>query len=562
MPPILALLLIASGGAAAERARSAAEATVFIRVVANAHIELEEFGVRQTIDREHVEVQTGSGFVISPYGYVLTNQHVIAVDDDVVSRGTMKAKLTVTQPKVEVCFSQGPGGGGSCSEASVYASDPALDLAILYVSVPNLPYVALGDSDVVIAGQPVEALGYPFGRRVEVGLPVEARNVVPEITTTPGAISATRNGEAGERRYLQVTNAVNPGNSGGPIVDRDGFAVGVITMKLRDAAGIAFAIPVNQAKDFLELHGVDQQLPARRIRLGPLQALEGKGVVLRLPEGLSDVSPFRARIETDGKLSPVVLRIDRALSPWAPKQIEQALIGSQSFEAIVATATDNRPGLRPGDTRSLAGRINGTEADGTREIGMEYAILDLGAEKLIARYIGPLEQIAFNASVLRESLIGLDGRLLVSGTVDPIETFQWSATAMSDGQTRVPFPAGWTVEARGPTACPGLPQANASLAAAPAQDFTIGMRAAVWTGADVTPEQAASACSPRGASTTATYASRVEWLGVSYAIDGAFTRLGAGKMIQLEVIAPADKSAFSRALLAAWIKTIRSTGLP
>ena len=46
-----------------------------------------------------------------------------------------------------------------------------------------------------------------------------------------------------------------------------------------------------------------------------------------------------ANIETDGKLSPVVLRIDRALSPWAPKQIEQALIGSQSFEAIVATAT-------------------------------------------------------------------------------------------------------------------------------------------------------------------------------------------------------------------------------
>ncbi|PYR60977.1 MAG: hypothetical protein DMF85_03495, partial [Acidobacteria bacterium] len=89
--------------------------------------------------------------------------------------------------------------------------------------------------------------------------------------------------------------------------------------------------------------------------------------MLRLPEGLSDVSPFRARIETDGKLSPVVLRIDRALSPWAPKQIEQALIGTQSFEAIVATATDNRPGLRPGDTRSLAGRINGTEADGTRE---------------------------------------------------------------------------------------------------------------------------------------------------------------------------------------------------
>src|SRR2546425_425201 len=96
----------------------------------------------------------------------------------------------------------------------------------------NLPYVALGDSDVVTTGLQVDALGYPFGRDVEVGRATSVSDLVPNVSTTPGAVSAFRANEAGERRYLQITNSVNPGNSGGPLLDRDGFAVGVIRMRL------------------------------------------------------------------------------------------------------------------------------------------------------------------------------------------------------------------------------------------------------------------------------------------------------------------------------------------
>lgn len=191
-------------------------------------------------------------------------------------------------------------GLSPCSPASVVASDPTLDLAVLFVSASNLPYIALGgDSDAVSAGLPVDALGYPFGREVEVGKVATASDLVPDVSATPGAISALRADAAGERRYLQITNSLNPGSSGGPLVNRDGFAVGVIRMRLTNASGIGFAIPVNHVKDFLESHGLDQLMPVRRLRLGGFQSIEAKAIGLRLPEGLVDMSPFRSRVETD-----------------------------------------------------------------------------------------------------------------------------------------------------------------------------------------------------------------------------------------------------------------------
>src|SRR5262249_30081679 len=155
---------------------------------------------------------------------------------------------------------------------------------------------------------------------------------------TPGAVSALRADDTGARRYLQITNSLNPGNSGGPVVNREGFAVGVIRMRLTNATGIGFAIPVNEAKNFLESHGLDGLMPAHRLRLGSFQSLDAKAIGLRLLEGFSDASPFRARVETDGREPGIALRIDRVVSPWSPKQIEQALIGTQTFEPLSMAA--------------------------------------------------------------------------------------------------------------------------------------------------------------------------------------------------------------------------------
>jgi S1-C subfamily serine protease len=553
-------LVMVGTDAAAERARSPAEATVFVRVVGSLHAEIEDAGVKRTADLDHVEIGTGSGFVISPFGYVLTNDHVVSNNEQLlVTKSGQRARITVKAARIEVCFpSEAAAAGGvpsPCSEASVSASDPTLDLAVLFINASNLPYVAFGDSDAVAAGLPVDALGYPFGREVEVGKIATAPDLVPEISTTPGAITALRAGDAGERRYLQISNNVNPGNSGGPLVTRDGFVVGVIRMTLTKGTGIGFAIPVNKVKDFLESHGLDQLMPVRRLRLGPFQSADAKRIGLRLPEGLADTSPFRSHVETDAQSVGIALRIDRVFSSWNPRQVEQTLVGTQAFERITTASRESQVSSRSGSAPLLLGGATGSAADNDQEIRMDYAVLDLGSEKLVARYVGPAERIAFNESVLRESLASLDGQRFLAADPVSVEKVEWSTTRAGNGQSALPVPSGWVVEPAGPSPCPGLPQPTTVTAAYPAHDFTVALRAAVWSAGDLLPDAAAPACSSlRGSQGGASYASRGEWLGVSYVVEGVFIRVGPRRVMQLEVVSPDQKSAFARALLAEWIR--------
>ena len=552
------LLVISQGGVSAQRAVTPADATVFIRLVGSVRAEVEEAGApKQTADLTRVEIGTGSGFVISPHGYVLTNEHVVSNSVFVVTDGPRKAKLTLTIARIEVCFPSGASslrGPSRCFEASVHSSDAALDLAVLFISASDLPYVAFGDSDVVRAGQSVSVLGYPFGRQLEVGR-VAAPDLVPEVSTSVGTVSALRAGDSGEPRALQINSTVNPGNSGGPLLDQDGYAVGVIRARVTGDSGIGFAIPINQAKDFLESRGLDSLMPARRLRLGASQSLEGKGITLRLPEGVSDVSPLRMRVETDTVASEVALRIDRSVSPWTVRQIEQTLTGSEAFERLSLAANESQTASRPGSAPILFGRASGTVAGGDGQVKMQYGILELGSEKLVARYVGPAEQVAYNESVLRDSLLSLEGRRLIAGDFGPLQSIEWSGAPAASSLSGLPLPTGWVVEPGGPSPCGRLPEASGAASAFPANDVTLALRAAVWDTEDVDPQKAAAACSSRrGTGGAAAYALRVEWLGVSYAIEGVFVRLGARRVVQLEVISPDQKSMSARALLAAWVK--------
>ena len=155
MLTLVVCLVIGPGTAAAERAASPAEATVFIRLVGSVHAEFEEAGRQADHRSRALEIGTGSGFVISPHGYVLTNEHVIRNSVFAVTNGpqegeghaeggadrrVLSAALCARRPS-------------RCFEASVHSSDAALDLAVLFISASDLPYVALGDSDVVRNGQ-------------------------------------------------------------------------------------------------------------------------------------------------------------------------------------------------------------------------------------------------------------------------------------------------------------------------------------------------------------------------------------------------------------------------
>ena len=556
---VLALMPCA---ASAQRARSSAEATVFIRLIGTVHAEIDDGGIKRTADVERVEIGTGSGFVISPHGYVVTNAHVVESGEPLrLTRGLKTAILTFRVSAVNVCFTAetmaARGFLVPCTEAAVAAADRGRDLAILFLNgATNLPYLALGDSDVVVAGLSVEALGYPFGREVEIGKVGAASDLVPDVSATPGAISALRAGDAGERRYLQITNGVNPGNSGGPIVNRDGFVVGVVHSKLAKADTIAFAIPINEVKDLIDAHGLDQAMPVRRLRLGPLHTMEGKGLSLRLPEGFADRAPFVSRVEADAAAGDPAFRLDRVLSPWTLKRLEEALLSTQTFEALSVTPRQgqSRDAVRQAQPAPLLGGAVGTGADPSREIRMDYALLELGAEKLVARYVGPVEAMAFNEGVLRDSLSSLQGEPFNPPPLPPVESLAWSTVADGSGRGGLQVPTGWTLEPGRPAPCPGLAEPRTAATASPPQDATIALRAAIWPGG-VTPEAAARACSSRrGTAGPASYTTTANWLGLSYLIEGTFVQGASGQVMQLEVLATEQRSAFAKALLAIWSK--------
>jgi uncharacterized oligopeptide transporter (OPT) family protein/S1-C subfamily serine protease len=288
------------------RKARAREAMAYIRVVGD--VTLDYHDVRPPVVRKDVQIATGSGFVIAPSGLVLTNQHVVDVEPSSREDGP---DLIVENKRLQVFV-----GGGSW-EAHVVASDPQRDLAALQMTAAELPYLPLGDSDAAEAGRSVQVLGFPFGRRTEVAKRADA-DVIPQVSVTAGSLSAMREDDAGETRFLQTDAAVQPGNSGGPMLDEDGYVVGVVRMKLAadaTSAGAGFAIPVNDVKDFLESNGLIDRLPVARLRAGVRHLLEWKQLAVDLPDGYSDRSPARVLADA-GEVGEIGFRIDRWETPW------------------------------------------------------------------------------------------------------------------------------------------------------------------------------------------------------------------------------------------------------
>ena len=156
--------------------------------------------------------------------------------------------------------------------------------------------------------------------------------------------------------------------------------------------------------------------------------------------------------------------------------------------------------------------------------------LELGPEKLVARYVGPAEAMAFNESVLRESLVSLQGQRFTPGSIPAAEKVTWSAMTDAERPGVLPVPAGWVVEPGRPSPCRGLPAPHMVASAFPAARRQHRAPRAVWS-AGVVPDAAALACSPR----RGTLGRRVlldlrgTWLGVSYMIEGTFTQAARGR---------------------------------
>ena len=142
---------------------------------------------------------------------------------------------------------------------------------------------------------------------------------------------------------------------------------------------------------------------------------------------MSDVSPFRSRVESAPEWTDVALRIDRGVSPWTATQLERTLLQTEAFERLSIEEHQSQNVSQAGGVRLLVGRATGMGRGSGSEIAMQYGILDLGTEKLIARYVGSAEQVAYNESVLRGSLLSLDGQRLMSGEAGRVPTVLQSA---------------------------------------------------------------------------------------------------------------------------------------
>jgi serine protease Do len=263
-------LALAPPPALADRAQPV-EATVMIRVIVQVRVlkGLDPRGWRpKLLDLPEIEVGTGSGFIVSPDGWVVTNQHVISNERFEATVEGEKLDVSIDVQRIEVLL---PASGDAQPfrryVASVYATDSEDDLAILHIGGGNLPYLGIGDSDALDVGDAVSAVGYPYGRLLELAKP-ESDDSPPAASVSTGSVSAFRTDNGSARRLLQVTAPLNPGNSGGPIADAEGYVVGVAQSRVTRANAMGFGVPINRVKRLLTLRGLDASLRVERLSAG------------------------------------------------------------------------------------------------------------------------------------------------------------------------------------------------------------------------------------------------------------------------------------------------------
>ncbi len=299
-------------------------------------------------ERREVPV-TGSGFIISADGYVVTNEHVAGKSDYV---------RCVLFDKDEV-------------EAEVVGTDPFTDIAILKLRTDrtDLPYVKLGESGIMVSGETVLAMGSPHGlaRSVSMGIV----SVMDRNLERLGSSGAPYN------NWIQTDAAINPGNSGGPLVNIRGEVIGINTRKLTGADNLGFAIPMDIARQVIDeiirtgkvtrstlgisfqemtritddpsragvvISDVDPLLPAYQARIRPgdiLLAIDGVATNARFTEDLPAVRKMVADIPVSQQIELTIQRQDKVVDvPVTTVELSQKTGRQVEFEEWGFTASD------------------------------------------------------------------------------------------------------------------------------------------------------------------------------------------------------------------------------
>jgi serine protease Do len=283
-------------------------------------------------------VSSGSGFIITDDGYILTNNHVV--------EGATKLQVTLDT--------------GEKFEAKVIGTDPMIDLGLIKIDPKGkkLPTLPLGDSDSLKIGNWVMAIGNPLGleRTVTVGVVSGKKRQVPIGATVPGLAN-----------FIQTDAAINFGNSGGPLLDAQGRVVGISTAIFRGelAEGIGFAIPINEAR-----HAAEEIRSGGSVKHGYLGVTMGQsgGISERMKDyyKLPDTNGVRiARVAPEGPADRAGLQKDDIV-----RKIDGEVVkDNQDLQGRVAT---HKPGesvklevLRAGETKRIDVKL------GTRPVNFD-----------------------------------------------------------------------------------------------------------------------------------------------------------------------------------------------
>src|SRR5437773_1788465 len=252
--------------------------------------------------RRHTEKSLGSGFVINPDGFIVTNNHVVD--------GAKDIRVTLAD--------------GRELPATVLGRDPRTDLVLLKVDAKGLPVVPLGDSARLEVGESVMAIGNPYGL---------------EQTVTTGIISAKGRviGEGSYDDFIQTDASINPGNSGGPLINARGQAIGInaaIVTQSGGSVGIGLAIPITLAKPVLTQlaasgHVVRGYLG---VTVQPVTADLAKSFKLGAPRGalVSSVADGSPALKAGVKPGDVIVAYDGhqiARSDELPRMVAETHVG-------------------------------------------------------------------------------------------------------------------------------------------------------------------------------------------------------------------------------------------
>ena len=247
----------------------------------------------------------GSGFIVSPDGYIVTNNHVVADTEEI------KVRLS----------------DGREYPAKLIGRDPQIDVGLIKIDAKDLPTVPLGDSDKMASGDWVVAMGNPLGL---------------DHSSSVGIISGLgRN--LGIGRYdalLQTDAAINPGNSGGPLFNLKGEVVGINTAIVNGANSLCFAVPINMAKEVLP--DLKEKGKAVRGKLGvllaPVDAEAREAFSLPTSDGalVQKVYPGTPAARAGIMVGDVITRVD-GVTEKDVKEVQRAVARTRPGSALSLT---------------------------------------------------------------------------------------------------------------------------------------------------------------------------------------------------------------------------------